>query len=1223
MGKKISEDEIKWILSVESAEAQQNIHALTKENKELTKANKDRRTELIKLEKQGKKDSQEYKNLTAVIDSNNTKIKANIAQINKLENSMGLSSLTMSQLKKKAKDLQLQLDHTSKSANPKEYAALDNELKQVRGRMDELKGSSTKIHGEFGKLASMAKLAGAAAIAAFGYKLLSKMKDLASDSIEMAESADGIVRAFDKLNRPDILDDLRKATNYTVNDLTLMKAAVKANDLNVPFKDLANYLALAEMQAEKTGGSIDELMDTIITGMAKQSSRSLINVGISKTEIEKTKKETGDFMSAVNLIIEKRLKEQGDDYVSAGDVAERELAKIQNEQLKLGESLLPLKQKFQAFWTSVQVGMMKALKGLTDSTNVSGKSFDEAAEKVVNLQSSLPTLASRYDELKGKVNLTNEEHKELDTILGRISSIVPSAITSWDKYGNAISINTGKVREYLLAEKSRLKFMNREAIEDTKKQIKNAQQVYNVQKQLIKDGGKDVVTAAGTTYFKAFSSEQMQEELLQLKEYGDNLRGAQEELKRLSGMDVDKWLTDQVTETKAANAARINFTKMNKAQLSAWLNNEKNAADKYKKIAQQIYDDKFKTSGGKPDKSDPNVVALKNIETTHQTELNKILLNGQEKQQIEETINASILESEKKYQEDRIKMLEGFALKEKNASKKSEYQNQVVESKTKLLEIEVNQEKAKVEAIKKVRTNALQDESNNTKIQTAVFSKNLEEKIITQEQYDLLLQSGQVASTANRLKIEQQFQTDVNALELKNGNLKADAVKEANQAVLDADAAAATARINQQKTLDDLTKDFKSQFKLTTVDEDLQLQMEVLDAAYQARKEMAIKEHLDTAELDASYARAKEQLVQDSESKIIQIRSQYGLINQQEQYNLDLEALNKNLDAKLLTQKEYEKAVKNLKRESYKKQVDYYTNLFSSAITSLQQSEMDNIDAKYDVEIEAAKGNSEEIERLENEKAQKKLDVQKKYADLDFAIKASTIIADTAVAIMAAMKLGPIAGPIAAALMGVTGLAQLASANAERQKIKNMTVNTSSSSASSTSGTMTATGLELGGSIDVTREQDGKRFNNALYDPNRRGFVDRPTVIVGEGPVGRSKEWIASNDAVSNPTVAPFISILDKHQQAGTIRTLDLGQAIRANAAGFASGGYISKPIFSESGKTIKSPDQSDELITTIKKFNEVITRIADEGLVADVSLTDLERKQNLRNKARKIGTKK
>lgn len=38
---------------------------------------------------------------------------------------------------------------------------------------------------------------------------------------------------------------------------------------------------------------------------------------------------------------------------------------------------------------------------------------------------------------------------------------------------------------------------------------------------------------------------------------------------------------------------------------------------------------------------------------------------------------------------------------------------------------------------------------------------------------------------------------------------------------------------------------------------------------------------------------------------------------------------------------------------------------------------MDQIDAKYDAEIEAAKGDADEVERLENEKAQKKLDIQK------------------------------------------------------------------------------------------------------------------------------------------------------------------------------------------------------------------------------------------------------
>ena len=47
---------------------------------------------------------------------------------------------------------------------------------------------------------------------------------------------------------------------------------------------------------------------------------------------------------------------------------------------------------------------------------------------------------------------------------------------------------------------------------------------------------------------------------------------------------------------------------------------------------------------------------------------------------------------------------------------------------------------------------------------------------------------------------------------------------------------------------------------------------------------------------------------------------------------------------------------------------DYYSSLFSGAIQALQQAEMDQVDAKYDAEIEAAQGNTEEVERLENEK---------------------------------------------------------------------------------------------------------------------------------------------------------------------------------------------------------------------------------------------------------------
>jgi len=53
-------------------------------------------------------------------------------------------------------------------------------------------------------------------------------------------------------------------------------------------------------------------------------------------------------------------------------------------------------------------------------------------------------------------------------------------------------------------------------------------------------------------------------------------------------------------------------------------------------------------------------------------------------------------------------------------------------------------------------------------------------------------------------------------------------------------------------------------------------------------------------------------------------------------------------------------------------------------------------------------------------------------------------------------------------------------------------------------------GAEKGGYLDVTRSQDKKKFR-AKYDPSRRGYVDEPTVLVGEGGSGawrpRTRGW--------------------------------------------------------------------------------------------------------------------
>lgn len=130
------------------------------------------------------------------------------------------------------------------------------------------------------------------------------------------------------------------------------------------------------------------------------------------------------------------------------------------------------------------------------------------------------------------------------------------------------------------------------------------------------------------------------------------------------------------------------------------------------------------------------------------------------------------------------------------------------------------------------------------------------------------------------------------------------------------------------------------------------------------------------------------------------------------------------------------------------------------------------------------------------------------------------------------------------------------------------------------------------------------------YDPDARGFIDKPTVIVGEGPTGQSKEWVASNAAVENPTVGPILDMIDKSQQAGTIRTLDLNQVIRSKMAGFSSGGSISQPMsFTEtpkdSGGGVALPPE------LMEKFAKAVINMNENGVKAPVVLSDLKRNRH------------
>ena len=57
--------------------------------------------------------------------------------------------------------------------------------------------------------------------------LTSELVGSVQESIELAKQGEGVRMAFERINKPGLLDNLKEATHGTVSELELMKQAVK------------------------------------------------------------------------------------------------------------------------------------------------------------------------------------------------------------------------------------------------------------------------------------------------------------------------------------------------------------------------------------------------------------------------------------------------------------------------------------------------------------------------------------------------------------------------------------------------------------------------------------------------------------------------------------------------------------------------------------------------------------------------------------------------------------------------------------------------------------------------------------------------------------------------------------------------------------------------------------------------------------------------------------
>ena len=1252
--KHLTEDEIRYTVDVKTADAQKAIYTLEQQSKKLRSENKARLSQMISLEAAGRKETEAYRNLKKQYSDTSKEIRTLTSRIGEQTSKIDILDMSMVQLKKQQKSLQKELDNTVQSLNPEAYGVLEQRLKDVSGRISELKQNAKS----FGELASDNTVNGVflGNLLTKGAELFSEkvmefkdsIAELVNGGLEMAEQADGVTKAFNDLNQEGLLDNLRKATKGTVNDVQLMTAAVKANDFRIPLEDLGKYLEFAQLKAQQTGQSVDYMTDSIVTGLGRKSPLILDNLGISAAEISEKTKETGDFMKAVAEIVDTQLAEAGETYISAADRAAQKTVELQNAQKALGDEILPLKEQWDDSYADMQLntisliswcvkhqGVVKTLGILLTAftvvaiatsnaikTNIVVTKGAAAAQHAWNVICATGTglmklLQAGFYLLTGRVTLAKNAWTAMNvtmkaSVFGLITAGVAAlSLKLWDmKKAADASTLAQKALNNIRAEAQKQVVEEKLKLENLVKVAKDEKLSMDERYKAV-DALNKIVPQYNATIDKTTKKFRASDKAL--KAYINNLvklyevQGAKKQIQSLAEQRAE-------LEVKLAGA---------KKNLSG------------AKSAQGV---SYTTSWGAVGNTQSDAVGH------FQSQVNSI---SNSIKQLDAQINAITGAFGEGIRQQTVKEssepeVPGSGIGGGGGGKGGGGHTGTVNTTTQPNpdDIASNRFSENRQADIDAANQDYQQDVNNWEMALA-------RKQVSQEKYDLAMQALKTQHTANILAIETSYSEQSQNIGIADG-AKKKSLQEKQQANL---RAAEQAHFEQQVAVEQAYQDAlakvmeqgEAQQELT-LEQQRDQKLEVLKGYYQAALNLAKQNGEDTTQLEKAYKDVQiqiekeyitkqKELLDEQDEKKKQARQALGF-DQQSEYDRQLQQLKSALDNQYITQEEYEQKVQGLKRGSFMKQVQLYTNLFSNAVTSLQNAEMANVDAKYDAEIKAAEGNTALQEKLEKKKANEKLKIQKKYADVNFAMQVAQIISNTAVSIMKAYsEMGPIAGSVAAALMGVTGAAQLAVANAERQKVKRMTLNGSASGTSS-AGSRVASGRESGGRIDVEREQDGKHFN-AEYAPGKRGYVDHPTVIVGEGPRGRSKEWVASNAALENPTIAPLINLMDAAQRAGQIRTFDMSKYLMA-MQGRALGGSIARQSARISQEI--APGGADFYVRTQESAHrdagnatsgrnndellELLRELKRDGIRSFVSLSDLDAKQELRNQARKFAKK-
>lgn len=236
---------------------------------------------------------------------------------------------------------------------------------------------------------------------------------------------------------------------------------------------------------------------------------------------------------------------------------------LSNEQFAIGNSLTKeaniqnnnLAANLEKLWNRVTNrlrdssaanalnNIIGALAGANVETDNLTAEFESQRKKMNQLDATMPKLLSRYEELKSKTTLSKDEQVELKKVIGQIGEALPTSITKWDQYGNALGVNTVKAKALLEQQRNLLQYLQKDSIESQKKDIKLLESKFDFINNQVARGQKFVNSMTGGEWVK-MTIKESEDALSKLKVVAKDLMGARANLRNLTGSNIKVSPTD-------------------------------------------------------------------------------------------------------------------------------------------------------------------------------------------------------------------------------------------------------------------------------------------------------------------------------------------------------------------------------------------------------------------------------------------------------------------------------------------------------------------------------------------------------------------------------------------------------------------------------------------------------------------------------------------------------